>query len=711
MTPTQFIDLKGLMGDKSDNIPGVPGIGEKTGIKLIKEFSSIEGIFDNIDSIKGSTKKKLEENKELAIMSKKWATIIRDVPVEFNLEELEYGNYNTKDILDVFKYLGFTSLIPRLGSLDESEDIVNEANVEISKLEDIDEFINKVKENNELIIKTVTREGNILDKRIKYIFLSVDGKKIYYVEEDSIYKLEYIFTSNEIKKLGYNLKDDYISLKPYGIKLENIYFDITIAEYLIDSMSSTSYECSAIAMKYLTKKVKTKEELLGKGVKAKKYQDLDFEELSSHISQIIDTVKNVMPIMEENLKESNMDGLLYHVEMPLVEVLADMEYEGVKVDKEKLNELGSQFKEIIKKLESEIYEISGEEFNINSPKQLGVILFEKLGLPVIKKTKTGYSTNAEVLDKLKDQSPIIDKIIEYRQIVKLNSTYVEGLLSIINPIDGRIHSSFNQTITTTGRISSTEPNLQNIPVKLEMGRNIRKVFISDKGCKLVDADYSQVELRVLAHMSQDETMIDAFKHNEDIHTKTASQVFNVSMDEVTSKQRSDAKAVNFGIVYGKSDFGLSEDLNIPVKQAKEYIENYFNKYNKIKEFMDNIIEDASSNGYVTTILNRRRYIPEIKSSNFMLRNAGKRAAMNAPIQGSAADIIKIAMINVYKKLEENNLKSKLILQVHDELIVDAVDSEIDIVKKIVKDEMENAVCLDVNLDVDLNIGDSWYDTK
>ena len=711
MTPTQFIDLKGLMGDKSDNIPGVPGIGEKTGIKLIKEFSSIEGIFDNIDSIKGSTKKKLEENKELAIMSKKLATIIRDVPIEFNLEELEYGKYNAEDILDVFKYLGFTSLIPRIGKLDESKQIDNEVNLEVSKLENIDEFINKVKENKELIIKTVTREGNILDKKIMYIFLSLDGKKIYYIEENNIHKLESILASNEIKKLGYNLKDDYIALRPYGIKLENVYFDITIAEYLIDSMSSTSYECSAIAMKYLTKKVKTKEELLGKGVKAKKYQDLDFEELSSHISKIIDTVKNVIPIMEENLKESNMDGLLYHIEMPLVEVLADMEYEGIKVDKEKLNELGLQFKEIIKKLESEIYEISGEKFNINSQKQLGVILFEKLGLPIIKKTKTGYSTNAEVLDKLKDQSPIINKIIEYRQIVKLNSTYVEGLLSIINPIDGRIHSSFNQTITTTGRISSTEPNLQNIPVKLEMGRNIRKVFISDRGCKLIDADYSQVELRVLAHMSQDETMIDAFKHNEDIHTKTASQVFNVSMNEVTSKQRSDAKAVNFGIVYGKSDFGLSEDLNIPVKQAKEYIENYFNKYNKIKEFMDNIIENASNNGYVTTILNRRRYIPEIKSSNFMLRNAGKRAAMNAPIQGSAADIIKIAMINVYKKLEENNLKSKLILQVHDELIVETIDSEIDIVKKIVKDEMENAVSLDVNLDVDLNIGDSWYDTK
>ena len=568
MTPTQFIDLKGLMGDKSDNIPGVPGIGEKTGIKLIKEFSSIEGIFDNIDSIKGSTKKKLEENKELAIMSKKLATIIRDVPIEFNLEELEYGKYNAEDILDVFKYLGFTSLIPRIGKLDESKQIDNEVNLEVSKLENIDEFINKVKENKELIIKTVTREGNILDKKIMYIFLSLDGKKIYYIEENNIHKLESILASNEIKKLGYNLKDDYIALRPYGIKLENVYFDITIAEYLIDSMSSTSYECSAIAMKYLTKKVKTKEELLGKGVKAKKYQDLDFEELSSHISKIIDTVKNVIPIMEENLKESNMDGLLYHIEMPLVEVLADMEYEGIKVDKEKLNELGLQFKEIIKKLESEIYEISGEKFNINSPKQLGVILFEKLGLPIIKKTKTGYSTNAEVLDKLKDQSPIINKIIEYRQIVKLNSTYVEGLLSIINPIDGRIHSSFNQTITTTGRISSTEPNLQNIPVKLEMGRNIRKVFISDRGCKLIDADYSQVELRVLAHMSQDETMIDAFKHNEDIHTKTASQVFNVSMNEVTSKQRSDAKAVNFGIVYGKSDFGLSEDLNITSKTSK-----------------------------------------------------------------------------------------------------------------------------------------------
>lgn len=712
MTPTQFIDLKGLMGDKSDNIPGVPGIGEKTGIKLIKEFSSIEGIIDNIDSLKGSVKKKIEENKELAVMSKRLATIIRDVPIEFKLEDLEYGEYDKDAVIEEFRNLGFTSLMSRLVDLDggtKQEEVKLELN--IRKLDNIDEFISKVNENKELILKVVKREGNILEKNIMYVFLSLDGENIYYLNESDIYKLQEILSSNEIKKFGYNLKDDYIAFRPYGIKLENMNFDITIAEYLIDSTSSTSYECSAIAMKYLTSKIKSSEDLLGKGAKAKKYEELDFEELSEYIASIISTVQGVMPHMERSLNEMDMDGLFYHVEMPLVEVLGFMEYEGIKIDREKLYELGTEFKEIITRLEEEIFEMAGEEFNINSPKQLGVILFEKLELPVIKKTKTGYSTNAEVLDKLRDKHPIIDKISEYRQIVKLNSTYVEGLLSIINPISGRIHSSFNQTITTTGRISSTEPNLQNIPVKLEMGRNIRKVFISDNNCNLVDADYSQVELRVLAQMSQDKTMIDAFKHNEDIHTKTATQVFNVTPLEVTPELRSAAKAVNFGIVYGKSDFGLSEELHIPLKEAKEYIENYFNKYSKIKEFMDKTVEQASVDGYVTTMFNRRRYIPELKSSNFMLRNAGKRAAMNAPIQGSAADIIKIAMVNVYKKLEEKNLKSKLILQVHDELIVEAVVEELDLVKKIVREEMENAVSMDVSLDVDLNVGKSWYETK
>lgn len=709
MTPTQFIDLKGLMGDKSDNIPGVPGIGEKTGIKLIKEYSSIEGILENLENIKGSAKKKIEENKDLAIMSKKLATIIRDVPIDIDLESMKYGDFDKQSVVECFRKLGFLSLIPRFIDSDQEKEIGEMLN--INKLEDIEGFIEGVNKNKKIILKTVSKKGNILEKNIMYMFVSVDGTNIYYIEEDEISKLETILSNNEIRKIGYNLKDDYIALRPYKIILENMNFDITIAEYLIDSTSSTSYECSAIAMKYLTKTVKSKEELLGKGVKIKGYEDLEFEELKNHICTVINAVYDVFPMMEKSLNEMDMDGLFYHVEMPLVEVLGDMEYEGIKVDKEKLYELGSEFKEVIKRLEQEIYIIAGEEFNINSPKQLGVILFDKLELPVVKKTKTGYSTNADVLDKLKDKSPIIDKITEYRQIVKLNSTYVEGLLGIINPISNRIHSSFNQTITTTGRISSTEPNLQNIPVKLEMGRNIRKVFIADNGCELVDADYSQVELRVLAQMSQDENMIDAFKHKEDIHTKTASQVFNVDMENVTSELRSAAKAVNFGIVYGKSDFGLADDLKIPVKQAKEYIENYFNKYNKIKEYMDETIEKATENGYVTTIFNRRRYIPEIKSSNFMEKNRGKRFAMNAPIQGSAADIIKIAMVNVYKKLEEKNLKSKLILQVHDELIVEAIEEEVDIVSTIVREEMENAVAMDIDLDVDLNVGYSWYETK
>lgn len=712
MTPTQFIDLKGLMGDKSDNIPGVPGVGEKTGIKLIKEFSSIENLVENVDQLKGSVKKKIEENKELAIMSKRLATIIRDVPIEINLDDLEFGDYNKSDVLDIFRYFGFNSLLSRVLELDggfESEE--EEININILDLENIEEFKNEINNKKELILKTVRKQGNILEKNIINIFMSLDGENIYCINEDAIEKFKDIFSSNDIKKYGYNLKDDYLALRPYDIKLENMQFDIVIAEYLIDSTSSTSYECSAIAMKYLTKKVKSEEELLGKGVKAKKYENLDSAQLKDHIGQIINTVKNVMPIMEETLTDMNMDELFHSVEMPLVEVLGSMEYRGIKVDKDKLNELGIEFRKIISGLESEIYELSGETFNINSPKQLGVILFEKLELPVIKKTKTGYSTNADVLEKLKDSHPIIDKITEYRQIVKLNSTYVEGLLNIINPISNRIHSSFNQTITTTGRISSTEPNLQNIPVKMEIGRKIRKVFISDNKCKLVDADYSQVELRVLAQMSQDENMIEAFKHNEDIHTKTASQVFNVNMEDVTSQLRAAAKAVNFGIIYGKSDFGLADDLNIPLKKAKEYIESYFAKYSKIKGFMDETIEKATENGYVTTILNRRRYIPEIKSSNFMERNRGKRFAMNAPIQGSAADIIKIAMVNVYKKLEEKNLKSKLILQVHDELIVEAFEDELEEVKQIVKDEMENAVKMDINLDVDLNTGNSWYETK
>ncbi|MDU3801355.1 DNA polymerase I [Paraclostridium bifermentans] len=704
MTPTQFIDLKGLMGDKSDNIPGVPGIGEVTGIKLIKEFGSIENIIENIDSVKGSSRKKIEENKELAIMSKRLATIIRDVPIDFDLEKLEFGNYDKSKLIEVFNELDFNSLIARLDSNAE------ELKVIVNKLEDVKEFINKAKNSKKLILKTISKSGNILEKNIMQIYLSVDGEELFWADESQIDEIKELLVAEDLRVYGYNLKEDYIALRPYGISLSNIYFDIAIAEYLIDS-SSSNYTYDSIAMNYFGQKIKSSEELLGKGVKAKKYEDLEKEELDNTIGSIVQLVEKVTPKMEEKLVDMDMDGLFYHVEMPLVEVLGYMEYEGVMVDKDKLIELGEEFKISIDKLEKDIYNLAGEEFNINSPKQLGVILFEKLELPVIKKTKTGYSTNAEVLEHLSDKHEIIDKITEYRQIVKLKSTYVDGLINIINPISHRIHSSFNQTITTTGRISSTDPNLQNIPVRLELGRNIRKVFIADKGFKLVDADYSQIELRVLAHMSQDEHMIDAFNHNVDIHTKTASQVFGIDINDVTSEQRSAAKAVNFGIVYGISDFGLAKNLHIPVKEAKNYIDSYLNTYEDIKSYMDSTIEEAKEDGYVKTILNRRRYIPEIKSSNTILKNLGKRLAMNAPIQGSAADIIKIAMVNVYKKLEERDLKSKLVLQVHDELIIECIEDEVEEVSKIVKDEMEHAVSMDVNLDVDLNTGDSWYETK
>ena len=714
MTPTQFIDLKGLMGDKSDNIPGVPGIGEKTGIKLIKEFSSIENIIENIDQLKGSVKKKIEENKEQAIFSKKLATIIRDVPIEISLDELSYGDYDKKAVIEEFKKFGFTTLIKQVLAMDdiEGESTVEEKiELKISHLDNVLEFKKEVEKTNKLFIKTVSKVGNILEQNLMYVFLSADGENIYYINDEELELIKDIISNEEIKKIGYNLKDDYLAFKPYNMEINNMFFDIAIGEYLIDSKSSTSYECSDIAMKYLTKKIKSQEELLGKGAKAKKFSDLSLEELSTYFGEILNTVYNVYPMMEKTFKDMDMEYLFYDVEMPLVEVLGSMEYCGMAVDKNQLNELGNKFKEIISNLEEEIFSLAGEKFNINSPKQLGVILFEKLELPVIKKTKTGYSTSADVLEKLRDKHEIIDKITEYRQIVKLNSTYVEGLLGIINPISGRIHSSFNQTITTTGRISSTEPNLQNIPVKTEMGREIRKVFIADEHSKLVDADYSQVELRVLAHMSGDKHMIEAFQNDIDIHSKTASQIFGVDVNDVSSKQRSEAKAINFGIVYGKTDFGLSQDLNIPVPQAKAYIESYFANYDKIKVFMDDAIKNATDNGYALTIFNRRRYIPEINSSNFMVRNQGKRFAMNAPIQGSAADIIKIAMVNVFTRLKDENLKSRLILQVHDELIVEAVEEELDKVCNIVKEEMESAVNLQVHLDVDLNVGDSWFETK
>lgn len=710
LTPAQFIDLKGLMGDKSDNIPGIPGIGEKTGIKLLQEFGSVEGVIENVDKLKGAQKKKVEENTESAIMSKELATIDRNIPLDLSFEDMEFGSFDVQAVIKEFQRLKFNSLISKLSELTDCEEKEVEKK-EINKLEDIETFIEKINEEGVLSIKTICREGNILDKNIIKTFLSIDGKEYYYLDGEEIIALKEILESEEIEKIGYELKQDFVALRPYGIYLGNIKFDISIAEYVIESKSSSSYDIDSIANKYLYKKVMTKDEILGKGAKSLSFEEVDFEKLKDYIIGIFDTVFGVIEAMEKSIIDDGMEMLFYDVEMPLIAVLGDMEYTGIMVDKDVLNELDLEIKELISDAEKKIFSLAGEEFNINSPKQLGVILFEKLGLPVVKKTKTGYSTNAEVLEKLMDEHEIIKLISDYRTVVKLKSTYIDGLNSVINEKDGRIHSTFNQTIASTGRISSTDPNLQNIPVRTNIGRNIRKVFISENGRKLVDADYSQVELRVLAHMSGDENMIEAFSSGEDIHRKTASQVFNVSLDDVTPELRSAAKAVNFGIIYGKSDFGLAKDLNISLARAKDYINSYFGKYDKIKGFMDEIVANAERTGYSTTMFNRRRYIPEIKSNNFIDKNRGKRAAMNAPIQGSAADIIKIAMVNVHNRLFEEGLKSKLILQVHDELIVEAVEDELGIIEALLKEEMENAVYLDVDLDVDLNIGNSWYETK
>lgn len=709
LTPTQFIDLKGLMGDKSDNIPGIPRIGEKTGIKLLKDFGSVEGVLANIDKLKGAQKKNVEENQDLAIMSKDLATIVRDMPLDKGLDCTTFGNFDMGAAVKTFNKMKFASLIVRLSEINGEDE--EESKIEFKKLEDFEAFKKEAKDKGEMSIKILSKEGNILEKNIFKTFVSVNGEEVYYIDGDEIEGLKEILEDEDVEKIGYELKSEYIALRPYDIELDKMAFDISIAEYIIDSKAATSYEHDIIANKYIYKTVMSMEGLLGKGKKKLGFEEVEDGKLLEYIQGMFETIYGSIDKMKEEIREADMDSLFYDVEMPLVEILGDMEYIGIAADKNVLDELDKEFSEIIKRSEEEIFGYAGEKFNVNSPKQLGVVLFEKLELPIIKKTKTGYSTNAEVLEKLRTEHPIIDLITEYRSVVKLKSTYVDGINLLINPIDKRVHSSFNQTITTTGRISSTEPNMQNIPVRTEMGRKLRRVFVSENDKKLVDADYSQVELRVLAHMSNDEHMIEAFKSGEDIHRKTASQVFGVSFDEVTSELRSAAKAVNFGIIYGKSDFGLAKDLGISNKKAKEYIESYFEKYGSIREFMDHIISSAEDLGYSTTMFNRRRYIPEIKSSNFMDKSRGKRAAMNAPIQGSAADIIKIAMVNVYNRLKEEGLKSKLILQVHDELIVEAEADELDRIVELLRTEMEDAVNLKVDLDVDLNVGDSWYETK
>lgn len=702
VSPIQFIDVKALMGDKSDNIPGVPGVGEKTAFKLIQSFGSLEEVLNNIDKVSGNKlKENLNEYKEQAVFSKRLATIVTDAPVELSLENNE--NFNKGDMVELKKILlklGLKTTINKLPALAGTED-GDSAKEEISfnVVNDVDGLRKALNINEkEVFITYEVKDSNIYSKiEVEKIYLSYDEenyviniKEIIDGDKLAIDILKGFMEDDKITKVIHDGKNLITALGKLGIEIKSFIFDTAIGAYLINSARS-EYAVETLINEYLGEEISGEADV--KNVK------------------IVSLLGQLYKVLKSKIEDAKMEELYYNVEHPLIYVLSSMESIGFKVNESILDQLAVKFKEEISRTEKEIYELCEEEFNIGSPKQLGKILFEKMDLPVIKKTKTGYSTNADVLEKLKDKHPVIEKIIYYRQITKLNSTYVEGLKNVID-VDGNIHSSFNQTVTTTGRLSSTEPNLQNIPVKYEMGREIRKVFIpKEETDVLLSCDYSQIELRVLAHMSGDSNMIDGFNHHSDIHTKTASEVFKVPVEEVTSTMRSRAKAVNFGIIYGMSDFSLAQDLKITKKEAGEYMAIYFERYPKIKDFLQGAIDEAKEKGYVLTLLNRRRFIPEIKSSNKIVQGLGERLAMNAPIQGSAADIIKLAMVKVYEKIKEKGLKSEMILQVHDELILNVKQDELAEVKQLVIEEMENVFNLSVPLDVDANIGNSWYEAK
>ena len=681
--PMQYIDVLALMDSNY--------LGEKTALSLIKTYGSLEGIIENSEKINSSRiRKVIEENKESVLLNKKLISVNGKEGITLVNDSKDY---NEEELTRIFKELNLSSLLEVLGIENIDDVVANEEIKVIDKLDDFKCFIKTIKER--IYITYETSNSNVYSKiRVENMYIC-NGDESVKIDLSSLYEenisktnllLKEFMENDDIKKVIHDGKNLLKALSKEGTQVNGFDFDSAIAAYLIDS-ARDKYNLNELINEYLEKNIDEK------------------------ASSAIKYLSELYVYLKGRIKEEGMEELYYNVEHPLIGVLSSMEVVGFNVNEEILESLAVKFKEEIKNTEKEIYYLCEEEFNISSPKQLGKILFEKLDLPVIKKTKTGYSTNADVLEKLKNKHPVIEKIIYYRQITKLNSTYVEGLKNVID-VDGRIHSSFNQTVTTTGRLSSTEPNLQNIPVKYEMGREIRKVFIpKEKGDILLSCDYSQIELRVLAHMSDDANMIDAFKHHSDIHTKTASEVFKVPVEEVTSLMRSRAKAVNFGIVYGISDFSLSQDLKITRKEAAEYMAIYFDRYPKIKDFLQGAIDSAKEDGYVLTLLNRRRFIPEIKSSNKIVISLGERLAMNAPIQGSAADIIKLAMVKVYERLKKEGLASEIILQVHDELILNVKPNELEKVKTLVIEEMENVFKLSVPLDVDVNLGKNWYEAK
>ena len=713
VTPAEFIDMKALMGDASDNIPGVPGIGEKTAAKIITQYHDIETAIAHAAEIKP---KKASENlaayQEQARLSKFLATIVRDMPLEWDKETLKIGNMFNQTAYELVKRLEFKSMFSRFEGSASAPKQAEQTYRFVADREGAKEVLAALKKGEvgyAFVYENEEGQGLALyQEQLGGVWMEAS---MAFLMQELLEIFQPFFADSAYRKIGHDVKKDIRFLRSYGYDGFTAEFDTAIGAYILNATGS-SYEYDDIAAAFLNETYPSQEEVFGKGRTKKAFAALPEAERTAYGARQAEIFFRARKVMEERLAENEQKSLFYDMEMPLIYVLADMEKYGIKVDKAALLAYQKRLGESLDGMEEEIYTLAGEKFNINSPKQLGVILFEKLGLKGGKKTKTGYSTAADVLEKLRTAHPIVERILHYRQLAKLKSTYADGLLAVMDAETEKIYSTFNQTITATGRISSTEPNLQNIPVRLELGRELRKIFIPESAefCFL-DADYSQIELRVLAHISGDESLIAAFKSNQDIHRMTASQVFHVPFDEVTPLQRSNAKAVNFGIIYGKGAFSLGQDLGISRKEAEEYINAYFARYPKIKTFMEDTIKNGTKNGYVSTLWNRRRNMPELQSSNFMQRAAGERAAMNMPIQGTAADIIKLAMIKVHRALQEGGYRSRLILQVHDELLIEAYKEEKDAVAKILKENMEHAADLLVPLDVDVHEGASWFEAK
>ena len=726
LEPKALIDVKGLQGDTSDNIPGVPGIGPKTAISLIKKYGTVENLYEAIekgeDDLKGKQKENIVANKELAFLSKKLGEIDVNVPLDDDLENLKVEEWDKVKVLEIFQNLNFKRYIERFGLEDIEGAVVpqkKEWNVNMISEATEETVLNRLKNLKKCVFFFGTEPSSntelILKQDIKSISIfDYEKNETFYIKNPSQQFLKNIFEDEEIEKIGHELNYTYILLKQNDITMKNIKFDISVAAYILNPTDG-KYPIDRIIENYLG--LTTENYLKSKGVEESQSQmtlfdapqekDVEMYKYTFYANAIYELEK----VLKEKLEDTNQFELFENIDMPTIEVLGDMQANGMYVEQAELENFGIKLQDGIEFLTQEIYNLAGEEFNIKSPKQLGELLFEKLKLPVIKKTKSGYSTDVDVLEKLRTEHPIIEKILEYRQLTKLNSTYVEGLKPFINPKTKRIHSFFHQTITATGRISSTEPNLQNIPTRIEFGKQLRKVFKPAEGKVYIDADYSQIELRVLAHLSEDEHMIEAFKNGEDIHRQAASKVFGIPQDEVTKEQRSSAKAVNFGIVYGISEFGLGQQLGINRNKAKEYIEQYLTEYSGVRLFMQESIKKAKETGYSVTMFGRRREIAELKSNNYMVRQFGERAAMNTPVQGTAADIMKIAMIKVFNELQKRNLKTKIVLQVHDEMMLEAPFEEKEQVKQLLKECMESAACLKVPLIADVSEADNWYECK